>query len=143
MMFKLEECAVKNDHEDIVFDCKDKENAEQLCEFLNNTLCEVDVYLHEWKKILGELEADEKELKELKNTYDEKSNEMIVIVDFNTLYGANNKDIRKSHIKKAFKDVVKRKEELELKIDANKRKATFLKASVYAKIETMKISKGN
>lgn len=127
------------DPANVAFDCRDKKNAEDLCEFLNINVSPVSFDLHEWKSILTELENDEKELKQLKNDYDEKSNEMVVNVDFNTLYGKNNKDVRKAHIKKALKDVVERKEILELRIDANKRKMSFLKASAYAKIQTMKI----
>lgn len=139
-MFEVEKTdVVKIDDSNFTFECKDEENAEWLCEFLNITIYPVNLDLQEWNSLLDELSSDEKELKKLKKYYDEKSNEMIVNVDFNTLYGKNNKDVRKAHIQKALKDVVERKEELELKIDANKRRITFLKASVYAKIEIMRV----
>lgn len=139
-MFEVEKTdVVKIDDSNFTFGCKDEENAEWLCEFLNITIYPVNLDLQEWNYLLDELSSDEKELKKLKKYYDEKSNEMIVNVDFNTLYGKNNKDVRKAHIQKALKDVVERKEELELKIDANKRRITFLKASVYAKIEIMRV----
>lgn len=117
------------------FQCRDKTNADTLCEFLNKNFSDD---LHEWKKLLDQLKADEETVMELKETYKEKEMDIIQNTDFEKLYnGRNNKDIRKAHVTKKLKPLVDKKKNLELTIEHTKKEISYLKAATYRKTELM------
>lgn len=92
-----------------------------------------------WENILDELEDDEEKLLRLKKYIERREQEIINTVDFNKLYGKNNDKIRKYHVQKVLKNTVNDKDNLELKINQNKREIEFLKATVAVKIEYMRL----
>lgn len=120
------------------FCCRNKTEAERLCEFLNDNLPNDE--LQKWKKLLDQLKADEKTVMELKETYKEKEMDIIQNTDFEKLYnGRNNKDIRKAHVTKKLKPLVDKKKNLELKIEHTKKEISYLKAATYRKTELMRL----
>ena len=62
--------------------------------------------LKEWEDLIEELSEKEIGLIYLKEYYESESHKMETTVDFKELYGKNNADIRKHHIKTELADVV-------------------------------------
>ena len=93
----------------------------------------------EWEKLLDELKEDEAKYLALKKYIENREQEIINTADFNKLYNKNNDKIRKYHVKKELANTVQQKEDLKLKIDANKRQIEFLKSLVAVKVELMRL----
>ena len=77
----------------------------------------VDVLLVEWHFLVHELSDKEAELLKLKEYIQSESFHMETTVDFKELYGKNNADVRKHHIKVELSDVFDNVQGLELSIN--------------------------
>ena len=96
--------------------------------------------LLEWKKLLDTIYNDEEKLSKMDDDYKKQEMHILQTTNFEKLYnGRNNEKIRKAHVKKSLKALVDEKENLELKIEHNKRMVSFLKAAVYRKTELMRL----
>ena len=132
------------DEANYCFDCRDKLNAEQLCEFLN-TECIVDNdsatdafvidNCIEWYNIIGELSHKEEKYYLKKAEYDRKEFDIVYVqdIDFKAMYGSTAEKVRKQHAKTVLKDLDKEVKGLELSIDYLKRRLTYLKGLVTVK----------
>ena len=92
-----------------------------------------------WETLLETLRIDEEKHLRLKKYIERREQEIINNTDFNRLYGKNNDKVRKYHIQKVLKNSISDKENLELKINPNKRTIEFLRAAVAVKIEYMRL----
>lgn len=143
----------KDDPANYNFHCRDKTNADRLCECLNKNrflkhknimTTNVIDYLNEWQNLIDELYEDEVKLNLLKEEYENEELRILTKTDFNKLYNANNDKVRKNHVKKELKELKEltdKKKNLELIIEDEKRTIQFLKATAYAKIELMRLQK--
>ncbi|MCR5027036.1 MAG: hypothetical protein K6A34_06315 [Methanobrevibacter sp.] len=95
--------------------------------------------LNEWKTLIKELKTDEEKFQKLNKHYKKRESDLLINTDFNKIYGANNDKIRKAHVQKELKNTLQDKDNLELKIEDEKRRISFLKADIYAKVEFMKL----
>lgn len=119
------------------FECRDKTNADMLCDFLNKNFSD-DLY--NWKLLLNQLEADEKALAKIDDEYKKQEMDILQNTDFEKLYnGKNNEKIRKAHVKKELKHMAEDKKNLELKIEHTKKEISYLKAATYRKTELMRL----
>ena len=89
--------------------------------------------LNTWEDLVIELSNKEKELYELKEAIFNKEQEIIRKTDFNKLYNANNKDVRKEHLDKVLADDYAAKKDLEFRIDFIKQYIPLLKEVVRCK----------
>ena len=135
-----------DDEANYCFDCRDKTNADRLCDFLNNECIinnndAIDGYVIdncvEWNQLIEELSDKEINLFYKKEAYQVASDKIIEETDFKELYGKNNQDIRKQHVKKELKNEYAEIKDLEFSIDFLKRRITFLKYLVRAKTATL------
>ena len=116
------------------FDCRDEDNAELLCNFLNNICSDItaektiDEYFEEWDSLLSEINVKSTQLYILKEKIFDKEQEIINNTDFKELYGKNNADVRKNHLKQEMQPDYDAKNDLEMDIDAAKRKITFIRS---------------
>ena len=134
----------KGDEANYCFDCRDKLNAEQLCEFLN-TECIVDNdsatdafvidNCIEWYNIISELSQKEEQYYLKKEEYNRKEFEIVFIedIDFKAMYGSTAEKVRKQHAKTVLKGLDLEIKSLELSIDYLKRRLTYLKGLVTVK----------
>ena len=72
--------------------------------------------VQEWEGLVNELSSKEVELLKLKEYIQSESFHLETTVDFKELYGKNNADVRKHHIKMELGDVFDRVQSLELGI---------------------------
>ena len=93
----------------------------------------VQVLLDKWEDLVIELSEKEKELYELKEAIFNKEQEIIRKTDFNKLYNANNKDVRKEHLDKVLADDYAAKKDLEFRIDFIKQYIPLLKEVIRTK----------
>ena len=77
----------------------------------------VDVLLVEWHFLVHEVSDKEAELLKLKEYIQSESFHIETTVDFKELYGKNNADVRKHHIKVELSDVFDKVQSLELSIN--------------------------
>jgi hypothetical protein len=77
----------------------------------------VDKLLQEWECMLLELSRKEVEYFKLKEYYESESHHLETTVDFKELYGKNNADVRKHHIKVELSDVYDKMKDLEFGIN--------------------------
>ena len=86
-------------------------NEEDIAEILDgqeirySTDLTIGELLKEWEDLIEELTEKEIELIHLKEYYESESHRIETTVDFKELYGKNNADIRKHHIKTELADV--------------------------------------
>ena len=142
------------DEANYCFDCRDKLNAEQLCEFLN-TECIVDNdsatdafvidNCIEWYNIIGELSHKEEKYYLKKAEYDRKEFDIVYVqdIDYKKLYGSTAEKVRKQHAKTVLKELDKEVKGLELSIDYLKRRLTYLKGLVTVKTALIDVKKGD
>ena len=135
--------SLKEDPSEVYFECRDKENADNLCDFLNHE-CHVNINdfsieaeamdnCIEWSHQINDLSDKEQELDELKQIIFDKEQWIIENTDFKKAYGKNNADVRKQHLQKHMATQYQNKKELEFKVDYIKRRISYLKALVYLK----------
>lgn len=89
--------------------------------------------LKEWEDLIEELTEKEIALIHLKQYYESESHRMETTVDFKELYGKNNADIRKHHIKTELSDVVDEMTLLKLSIDWINRRISLVRELVQVK----------
>ena len=100
----------------IAYEAKDGEEIKEWC---GCTVVDVSVerLLLAWESLIAELSLKEVELLKLKEFIAVKSFEIEQETDFKTLYGKNNADVRKHHIKQELGDVFDEVQSLELSIN--------------------------
>jgi hypothetical protein len=91
----------------------------------------------EWGNLITELKYKEPKLYELKESYQALSDEIIEATDFKALYGKNNAEVRKNHVKNELTDQHKEIKELEFRIDYITRRINYLKSLVHVKTTLM------
>ena len=89
--------------------------------------------LSEWSSLVTELSSKEIDLYYLKEDIFKKEQDIIKKTDFNTLYGANNKDVRKKHLDGIMAEDYKNKKDLQFSIDYLERRISYLKSLIYTK----------
>jgi len=87
----------------------------------------------EWSSLVTELSNKERMLFDKKETYRGLSEEIIKGTDFKALYGKNNDNIRKQHVKEELSEEYYEIKELEFNIDYCKRRISFLKSLINTK----------
>lgn len=80
----------------------------------------------EWEELINELSEKEITHFKMKNDLEEKKNDIILNTDFKKLYGKNNEDIRKAHLKKETGLLSDKIKDLEFDISYIKRRIKFL-----------------
>ena len=89
--------------------------------------------LYEWSRLITELSENEIELFELKEKYELASEKIIDETDFKAIYGKNNAEVRKQHVKsRLYADYLVIKD-LEFSIDYLKRRISYLKQLIHTK----------
>lgn len=87
-------------------------------------------YLREWENLVDELSEKELALIEWKQVYEIKAQEIEDTTDFKAIYGRNNADVRKLHIKNELKDWSNIITDLEISINWISRRISFLRELV-------------
>ena len=90
----------------------------------------VNEYLKEWEELINELSEKELALIEWKQVYEIKAQSIEDETDFKALYGRNNADVRKLHIKQELKDWSNIITDLEISIAWITRRISFLRELV-------------
>lgn len=90
-------------------------------------------YLREWESLINELSEKELALIEWKEIYEIKAQSIEDETDFKALYGRNNADIRKLHIKQELKEWSNTITDLEISINWITRRISFLRELVKCK----------
>ena len=93
----------------------------------------VDVLLMEWEDLVTELSAKEVAYFNLKEYYESESHHLETTVDFKELYGKNNADVRKHHIKMELSDVYDEMKDLEFGINWIRQYIPLLKEVIRSK----------
>ena len=112
-------------------------DAEQLAE-MKDKKGEINKLLHKWETLINKISMQEIELYNLKDEIFNEEQKIIKNTDFNALYGANNKDVRKEHIDKTMKPKKDYKKSLEVKLEENKRRVYLYSEKVKCLREFMK-----
>lgn len=129
------------------FDCRDKWNADQLCDFLNKNMMDTSINdyvidnLTEWSRLVTELSAKEIKLEKVKKEYDTKEFKIKYVddIDFKELYGRANDDTRNYHVEVTLKDLISEKESLEFSVNYLKRRISFLKQLIHTKTVLLEV----
>jgi len=118
------------------FPVESKIQAEVLCDKFNeieNKPLDLHKNFEEWDKYIDNVIIGEKNLINLKQEFEEQSQEIIANTDFKELYGANNQKVRDNHVKKelgTWYDTIK---DLEFSIDWIGRRISFLRELIRVK----------
>lgn len=132
------------------FECRDKVNADQLCDFLNENISrdtslndDVMANLTEWSSLVTELSTNEIELYNKKQSYESSSEKVLedaakikaeteedIIKD---KYGGNNDKTRKKYVKEMLSEEKAEIKTLEFSIDYIRRRISFLKQLIHTK----------
>jgi hypothetical protein len=127
------------------YECRDKRNADKLCEYLNSiSFLDEPVInnLSEWSRCITDLSLKEKELIALKEEKSLKEFEIIFInkdINFKELYGSTSEKVRKQHADKELKPLKDKINALELDIDYLKRRISFLRQLVHTRTVLMEV----
>ena len=121
-------------------------NEEDIAEYMEeeirySTDLTIGELLKEWEDLIEELTEKEIELIHLKEYYESESHRIETTVDFKELYGKNNADIRKHHIKTELADVVDKMTLLKLSIDWINRRISLVRELVQVKRTIMENKK--
>ena len=122
-------------------------NEEDIAEILDgqevrySTDLTIGELLKEWEDLIEELTEKEIELIHLKKHYETESHRIETTVDFKEIYGKNNADIRKHHIKTELADVVDQMTLLKLSIDWINRRISFVRELVQVKRVMMEVKR--
>ena len=90
---------------------------------------------NKWESLISNIHRNEAELIQLKQFRDEEEQRILTTVDFKELYGANNDKVRKNHVKKELSSTYDKINSLELTLNDDKRKISYIKAVVRWKTE--------
>ena len=100
---------------------------------------DVMVDLEEWSKLITELSRKEVKLFSLKDEYNVKSEMIVETTDFKELYGKNNADVRKRHIRQELDYEYTCIKDLELSVNYIKRRISFLKQLIHTKTVLLEV----
>lgn len=146
----------KGDEANYCFDCRDKLNADKLCDFLNENIVgdtsindPVMDNLTEWSGLVTELSQNEIELHNKKEDYNVSSEKLLedaakekAETDYDVIkekYGGNNDKTRKKYVKDVLADEAMELKQLEWGIDYIKRRISFLKQLIHTKTVIMEV----
>lgn len=87
----------------------------------------------EWEKKIKELSDNEKKLYEYKEVYQALSDKIIEETNFKELYGKNNAEVRKNHVKNELSGQYQMIKDLEFRIDFITRRIVYLKELIRTK----------
>ena len=93
---------------------------------LNNLLCEYEC-------LVNELSSKEISYFTKKETYNALSEKIIRVTDFKSLYGKNNAEVRKQHVKGELSDLYSELKDLEFSIDWIRNYIPFLREVIRTK----------
>lgn len=91
----------------------------------------------EWNNLVDELSSKEVKLWDCKEAYQVASDDIIAKTNFKELYGKNNADVRKQHVKHELMDLYCEIHSLEVSIDWIVRRINFLRSLVRYKIKVL------
>ena len=91
----------------------------------------------EWNNLVNELSEKEVRLWDCKEAYQVASDDIIMKTDFKELYGKNNADVRKQHVKNELMDLYIEIHSLEVSIDWIVRRINFLRSLVRYKVKVL------
>lgn len=97
--------------------------------------------LMEWKNLIEELSLKEETLFKMKDEYQVKSDIIIEETDFKAIYGKNNAEVRKNHIKNELSDLYDNIHDIEFSIAYIGRRISFLKELIRTKRTLMGVKK--
>ena len=109
---------------------------QEIQEFIdNNPMLKTTIAydLYEWSKLISELSEKEISLYKQKEVYNALSDKIIKETDFKELYGKNNAEVRKTHVKNELMDMHKTIKDLEFSIDYIVRRISYLKSLIRTK----------
>ena len=89
--------------------------------------------LYEYSSLIEELSTKEIKLFKLKEEYQTESDKIIAETDFKELYGKNNAEVRKNHVKEELKGWYLEIKDLEFSIDYISRRIGYLKELIRTK----------
>ena len=95
--------------------------------------------LNEWEQLIDELSSKEVALYEWKEVYQIKAMEIENTTDFKALYGKNNADIRKQHVKMELAEWDSTIHDLETSINWISRRISFLRELIKCKRVLMEV----
>ena len=95
--------------------------------------------LSEWEGLVNELSEKEIALYEWKEVYQIKAMEIENTTDFKALYGKNNADVRKQHVKMELGEWDKTITDLQFSIDWISRRISFLRELIRCKRTLMEV----
>lgn len=88
----------------------------------------IDDWFSEWNDLIEDINTKSTELYILKEKIFDKEQKIINNTDFKELYGKNNADVRKTHLKQEMQADYDAKNDLEMNIDDAKRKISFIRS---------------
>ena len=91
----------------------------------------------QYEHYIIELSSKEVELIQVKEEYNEKEFQIKYVddINFKELYGRANDDTRNYHVTITLKELLDKKQDLEISIDYLKRRISFLKTVLYLRME--------
>lgn len=95
--------------------------------------------LNEYENLIKELSEKEIALYQWKEVYDINARKIEVTTNFKEIYGKNNAEVRKQHIKEELRDWHDNIKELEFSIDYVARRISFLKELIRTKRTLMEV----
>lgn len=90
----------------------------------------VDDLFNEWKQLIFELSCKEMAMDRAKDEYQALGEKIIESTDFKALYGKNNSEIRKSHVRNELSDLFDEIKDLEYSIAFIIRRIAYIKELV-------------
>jgi len=90
-------------------------------------------YLSEWENLIEELSNKEVLLYKKKEAYQVMSDKIIAETDFKALYGKNNAEVRKTHVKNELMTDYETIKALEFSVDWIGRRISFLRELIHVK----------
>jgi len=109
-------------------DCKFDDLIYRLDEQILKRELSIQDYFNIWEMAIEEIKEKSIELINIKETYNQLEQDILLNTDFKELYGVNNEKVRKNHIKSELKEFVDKKHDLEIRIDYLKRRTEFIKS---------------
>ena len=105
------------------------------------SICEVPLeqLLETYEDLVNELSGKEISYFTKKETYNALSEKIIRVTDFKSLYGKNNAEVRKQHVKGELSDLYSELKDLEFSIDYIKYYIPFLKEVIRTKRVLMEV----
>jgi hypothetical protein len=93
----------------------------------------LEALLNEWEQYIDELSQKEVALYQWREVYNVRAMEIENTVDFKAIYGKNNADVRKAHIKEELKDWHTTIKELEFSINWLSHRISYMRELIKTK----------